>query len=289
MTSFFLSRFWAIPILGVMLGFFCFAGFTTRAAAAKEDNVAVEKTYAEEIDDEFLAGNPAVFDICIQGKNLNQIGSILRLTEKDLEEGRIIITGKAQTDLGSIEAVEVTLNEGKTFSTADGTDNWEFTFTPQDGKEYEVAARARDTTKSVSYFDDMMSVTIQYSKYTPNQQMALWFKSFREAFNDENVKKCLGLISHDFEDGYTNMQNRLKKEFSDSENLGVSFYLDNISLNQDEDEAVVSFSFKKEFNDKTVNGKAKAYLRREQVKSGLPWKLVRLEGDNFIATVRQSD
>ncbi|MFA4858305.1 MAG: hypothetical protein WC901_02995 [Candidatus Margulisiibacteriota bacterium] len=236
-----------------------------------------------EIEDEAMVGNPEVYDIRIQDKTLNQIGSILRLTEKDLEEGLIIITGRAQTDLGTIEVVEVTLNEGKTFSTATGTNDWAFAFIPQDGKEYEFAARAYDSTKSVSYFDDMMGVTIQYSKYTPNQQMAVWFKSFREAFNDENTKKCLGLVSRDFEDGYTKLQDRFKKEFADSENLHISFYLDNIKLNQDEDEAIVSFSFKKESNDKTVEGKARAYLRREDVKFGLPWKLVRLEGDKFIA------
>jgi hypothetical protein len=235
-------------------------------------------------DDPAFTGDPQVFNIHVLGQKIDNLETTIKFTEEDLIDGKILITGEAATDAGTIETVEATLNEGKIFQRAQGKNRWRFAFVPQDGEKYEFSARATDSTGSSSYFDDCPTITIKYSKYTTQQEVSRWFKAFRESYIMEDLKKCMDLISPEYTEGYATFKAELKKEFDTAENLNLNLYLTNLTENEPEDEVIVSFSFNKNLNGQASRGQSKIVLQEEKTSKGYQWKMVSLSGDRFAGT-----
>ena len=91
----------------------------------------------------------------------------------------------------------------------------------------------------------------------------------------------MNLISQEFSPDHAKLKSAIKKEFKTFGDLGISFYLTYLKVNEFEDEAVVSFAYKKERNGNIVKGKSKILLRKEDSKKGKAWKLITIRGDQF--------
>ncbi|MBU0686325.1 MAG: hypothetical protein KKB81_00530 [Candidatus Margulisbacteria bacterium] len=262
-----------IIIYSILIFTLCLA---PAAGAFAEDEDLID--FTEDLE---MTGDPQVFNVYILDKKLDDIDFVVKFAERDLWNGMVYISGEAKTDIGIIDVVEVTLDEGQSYQNAKGTDQWEFSFTPKNNHEYVFSARAKDSTGSSSYFDDLNMITIKYAKYSTPQEVALWLKDFRAAYNMEDLGKCMGLISDDFADGKSAFEKELDNEFKASENIQINIYPSNIDVNNEDDEVVVSFAFRKEKSGAVFNGKSQILLRKEQSGSTNVWKLIQIRGDRF--------
>ena len=239
-----------------------------------------------EFDDDFeedleMSGYPEIFNVYIMDKKLADLDFFVKFTVKDLINGQIIISGEARTDIGTIEGIEITLDEGRSVQKAIGKTKWSFNFEPKDNQEYIFSARAADSTGSQSYFNDLNMIEIHYAKLSVKQELSIWFKKFRENYNAEKAKACHDLFSEEDFIGYETLEKELNNEFKKYNDLGIKFFLSNIKINEFEDEAIVSFAFKKERTGATYFGKSKALFKKDETKKGKLWKLAQLRGDRF--------
>ena len=75
--------------------------------------------------------------------NLEDIDEFLTLTKGDLSfDGKVLVSGTATDDAYAIDHVEVSIDGGVAWDTADGTSNWSFEFIPETDIEYELLVKA---------------------------------------------------------------------------------------------------------------------------------------------------
>ena len=100
-------------------------------------------------------GEPEVTDLAIGKYDLEDLPDILILQRNDLEGNVLEIKGRAEIDEGSIGAVMISFDGGKTWEKAevDAAGSFIFNFTPEMEKEYTLFVKAVSTAGQASDYE----------------------------------------------------------------------------------------------------------------------------------------
>lgn len=140
----------------------------------------------------------------------------------ELEADRITVRGRAEIGKGSIGAVELTLDGGKTWVKAVLGDRGIFTyaFAPEIQREYQFAVRALTTTGAASNAEEH-AFKLTVSPETAADQVRAAFLAMLQAYTTENKSAFMRLVSPDFQGIVSALEDAVADDFR---------YLDNIRI-----------------------------------------------------------
>jgi hypothetical protein len=167
--------------------------------------------------------------------NLEDIEGTLTLTRDDLGiDGKVAVSGGAVDEAYTVSSVEVSLDRGTTWTSAEGTTSWSFKFAPQENTEYELTVRATNDKGAVSDPMELGSWAIVYEdtdfETIARSQVDKLFSYIRTG--DSSVTD---LISDDY-DGVVNgayskseVVDKITEGFEHQHNITINYTINQIS------------------------------------------------------------
>lgn len=159
---------------------------------------------------------PRLSDIFICNRDAEEIEDVLYLIKRDLIAGRIEIKGMAESEVSQIDRVEVSLDGGASWRSAEGRESWRFGFRPEPEREYEIQIRAIDKLGTPS---DIASFKVGYAFPTPPPELVDIFICKQDIWD---IVGTLSLSRDDLVDARVEVRGMAESEVSRIEKVEVS-------------------------------------------------------------------
>jgi len=131
--------------------------------------------------------------------------STLELFRDQLDAGKIVVRGTAEPDTcATISKTEVSIDGGSSWSTANGTQNWSYGFTPAE-RTYGIKARTTDSAGAVSE-DIGRALEFNYHAMTSEDDLREVFSRLIQAYVDKNTGSFIELTSRNFSSSYEGLE-----------------------------------------------------------------------------------
>lgn len=222
------------------------------------------------------AARVEVKDVSVAGQSIKG-GESLELVLTDLEEGKVIIRGKAQGIKTNVEKVEISLDEGRFWEPVEGIEEWTFSFVPEDGKNYPVSIRALDTKGKKSR---LVNVDLSYRAITLTQeeQIRRMLRKLEDIYTDEDQAKFLSYFSEeDYPDYYTFVES-IEYTFDNNNNLKVKITPQEIRI--EGQAAIVKADYNKTWDTGSSRTGKNKIIRLKKI--GGIWKITSLEDERMF-------
>ncbi|MBN1881778.1 MAG: FecR domain-containing protein [Deltaproteobacteria bacterium] len=146
------------------------------------------------------AGDPYIDRAFINNRiELDDIYEIIVNRSNISPTGEIEVNGTAADDSYPVSAVEYSLNGGLSWDRADGTENWRFSFIPEETREYELMLRAINSRGTSSGPYDIGPWTITYLDVDTEEIAKEFLDSFIMYLETENQSGLEDLISEEYD------------------------------------------------------------------------------------------
>ncbi len=149
----------------------------------------------------------------------------------DRRSGEVNIIGKAFGARGRIEAVEVSLDGGKTWKTAMGGEDWYYRFKPSPHVNYELVVRAINSAGLVSDPRTFGVVKLTYLPITLHELVRQRVVELAKAYMSRNLDRYMGLISRRYQQyprGWQRLRATIKRDFDALDNIVLRFSVDQV-------------------------------------------------------------
>lgn len=232
------------------------AGGKPLAAAAQPQwsavlNPAGAGTYNVEIKAQDSAGNqsetfgfvlsfvrdepaPVVKLETIGGADAANAFSGISLNRDNLENGKMVITGSADSQGCDIKLAEVSVNNGSTWAPAQGTQAWRYEFTPSAGT-YNVLARTKDLLNKQSEAA-FQAVEVAYSPRTEDDNLRDVFNTMMKAYRDKSSSTFMQYVAGNYSSNYesitdtNSLENSLNNKFAAFPVISLKFKIDSVTI-----------------------------------------------------------
>jgi hypothetical protein len=212
--------------------------------------------------------------------NLEDIDELLTLTKGDLSfDGKALVSGTATDDAYAIDHVEVSIDGGVAWVTADGTSNWSFEFAPETDIEYELLVKAVNEMGTES---DPYELGPWYITY-----LDLDYEDIAKAFLDDlksyaesgDITSIEDMVSDDYDGSAGKFYSKydlidgILMVFDSGADISVSFTLNQVTGGS----IIVSSGWTSKIGDMKQSGTLKFWLSEMD-----DFKLIHTEGDWFL-------
>ncbi len=160
----------------------------------------------------------------------DESGPKVSLNKETLQDGMIVVNGKASVKKGKIGGVRVSVNNREKWEDAKFSDNgaFEFRFRPEQDKVYTFFVEIMDTAGKTNDIEaTRKEVTI-----SGQNSMALIIETLDkmiEAYRNEDANRFMSFVSEDFAGDATNLDRAIRKDFGAFENIDLRYSLNNVA------------------------------------------------------------
>ena len=211
-----------------------------------------------------------------------------KIVSDDEEEVESVIAEfQVEVDLTELNRVEVSIDNGIGWETADDKEDWSYSMSPMDGETYNVKVRAYDVMENVSD-EQFEPYTFTYSYKTDTENLRETFEEMMVAFVDEDRVTFLRNTSEDFASNIEDLRDVNELESSVSERfacctVNINYTISAVDANRDSRRGSVEFSWV----DKSGMVSESNYAIFNYVFEDGAWKFVEVVDPNtFLRTSR---
>ncbi|MBU2487886.1 MAG: hypothetical protein KKA60_00690 [Proteobacteria bacterium] len=172
---------------------------------------------------------PDISDLKFNQVNVNDVEDHLTLGKDDLDQGRVVLRGRATLDQGKVGKVEVSLDGGKTWKKALLGDRgiFSFEFTPVLERPYAFVVRALSTTgKSSDVEDHTFDFTVS-SRTNTEAVKAAFFEMIR-LYCAENSMGFMNGVSPNFDGNLSALADAVQNDFRAFDNIRIQAFITRI-------------------------------------------------------------
>ncbi len=148
-----------------------------------------------------------------------------------LSKGKLMIEGEAS---GNVEKVEVTVDGGKNWESVNGTELWDYEFTPSLEKKFKLGVRACCSGKCYLYRRKFYNLIV--SSKTSRDIIENKFLTISIAYETKNLGKILPLFSKwirsPLYSNYRDLEVQIRNDFQWGEAIQYKFFIDQILKNE---------------------------------------------------------
>lgn len=203
-------------------------------------------------------------------------GEPLDVYRNDLIGGRLVITGGAGSDLCYIKKVEVSADNGSTWSKAVGSSGWSYGFIPRDG-DYEILARAYDNDENLS--DEMfMPLELTYFSKTKEEILQEAFEEILRAYQDRDADTIISKTASNYSSSGDSIEDRgrldsaLNGRFLDISSVYLRYRVESVTVSGSSGRVTFSWD-----TNQSGSGYSKTGTFIFQKEGRPDWKMVTVE------------
>jgi hypothetical protein len=181
----------------------------------------------------------------LNGVSYDELGDKVTVYRETLENGQIMLRGKAATSSSSVGSVQVSSNNKESWEKArkssDGS--FEYSFRPEAGKSYVLYVKIIDTTgksndvdatrKEISLSDQNIAALVRQAV---NEMIA--------AYRAEDPTRFMAMVSEDFAADPSVLDRAIRQDFSAFDNIDITYTINNVTAATGKIYASFSFSRK---------------------------------------------
>ncbi len=153
-------------------------------------------------------------------------GDEITLYRQYLDEGNIVIRGKASVKQGSIGSVQISTDGKESWQKAELSRDGAFVYKykPETGKKYELYVKALNTSGKANDFEETRKF-VTVSEQDMRAAVIEALNKLTEAYMAENPAAFMELVSDDFAGDFTILDRAIRKDFSLFDNIDLRFTL----------------------------------------------------------------
>lgn len=165
---------------------------------------------------------PVITELKFNKVDAFRVEDRLTIGKDELEQGAVVIRGRAEIGKGTIGAVELTLDAGKTWTKAVLGDRGMFTFElkPELQQEYQFSVRALTTTGAMTDAEEH-AFKLVFSSESAADEVKKTFAALLDAYRNENKSAFMRLVSPDFEGIVSALEDALSDDFRFLDNIRI--------------------------------------------------------------------
>lgn len=165
---------------------------------------------------------PAITDLRFNNLDAARLDDSMALGLEDLQNGQIIVRGRAEVRRGEIGLVEISLDEGKTWKPATLGDQGLFTweFRPEVGHSYPFRIRAFSTT-GVSTGAEEHDFHLLVAATDGNNDAREVFRKLLDAYQGKNRSGFMALVSESFQGDISALDDALSSDFRFLDSIAI--------------------------------------------------------------------
>lgn len=160
----------------------------------------------------------------------DELGQKVTLFRDNLQDGNIVIRGKATVKTGTIASVRITLNNKETWQDATVSEDgaFEFRFRPELNKTYIVYIEIMDTRGKTNDIESTRKeITVSERNITAMVKEVL--EAMAEAYRREDAGRFMSYVADDFAGDAVNLDRAIRKDFSLFDNIDLRFTINNVA------------------------------------------------------------
>ncbi|HAU29771.1 MAG TPA: hypothetical protein DCW68_06675 [Rhodospirillaceae bacterium] len=157
---------------------------------------------------------PVLADLLFNNVSAMRVERTLEMTEADLDNGRVLVRGRAEVGQGTIGRIEATLDGGTSWTEVPLNDKglFAFAFQPEKGHTYAFSIRALSTIgKSSNEADHSFNFMLTTENGRELAKDA--FNALIEAYMNRDRSSFMALVSDDFSGNITALDNAISDDF----------------------------------------------------------------------------
>lgn len=147
---------------------------------------------------------PTISFTTIGGNPVDDTSVPIDVYRDQLESGKLVIRGSAESAQCTLSKVEVSLNDGSSWAAAQDTSSWSYSFQPS-AQTYQVRARAVDAAGTVSE-EALNAIELTYHSTTPEEDLLDIFNKLITAYLNKNSSGFLDLTSSNYNSSYEGIE-----------------------------------------------------------------------------------
>jgi hypothetical protein len=181
----------------------------------------------------------------LNGISYDELGDKVTVYRETLEQGQLILRGKAATTSSTVGSVQVSINGKESWDkarkTADGS--FEYAFRPETGKQYVLFVKIIDTTGKTNDVDATRKEVV----VSDRNISALIRQAMDElvaAYRAEDPARFMALISPEFAADPTVLDRAIRRDFTYFDQIDLRYTLNNVTSAPGKVYAAFTFSRK---------------------------------------------
>ncbi len=162
--------------------------------------------------------------------SFNELDQQVTLYRDLLPDGRVILRGKAQSGKSQIGKIEISLDNRESWQPArkDANGSFEFSFTPELNKTYDLYVKILNTTGKSNEIDETYrQLTVSDSDIESIIRTAL--DSMVQAYMEENPRAFMASVNPDFAGDYAFLDKAIRQDFGAFDGLQLAYTLNNVA------------------------------------------------------------
>ncbi len=242
------------------------------SAGAESEPLEFDLAYSYEIE-------PPLTELqTISGKAIEDLYTPMELWRDEIEDGKIVIRGAAMSEACTISRVEVSIDDGSSWETAEGTNNWTYDFAPSE-QTYYIQARAFDAVGTESE-EQIQSLEVTYNQYSQEENLLEIFHQLIQAYIDKNSSAFTELTSSNFTSDYegiedlNSLETSLDNKFVSVDEIYLRYQVDSVTVSGTSGQ--VSFSWDARQSTSGYSQYAVFYFEKEEE----GWRFSNVQDDN---------
>jgi hypothetical protein len=213
----------------------------------------------------------------IANNNPEDTDNVMELYSDDLAGGKMAIRGSAESSACTISKVQVSVDEGGAWRTAEGTTSWSFEFNPSE-QTYYIMVRSYDAAGTVS--EDTEAIEVTYHARSREDDLLDAFKRLIQAYTDKSASGFIDLTSQDYSTSYPGVEDAqeletsLDNRFAAYDTIYLKYTVNSVNVNGDTGR--VSFNW--DANQKTAGYAHSAVFNFQREEEG--WRFTAVVDEN---------
>lgn len=229
----------------------------------------------------------SIFEVRVENKDAPNLTEEFSFYKEDLIGERINITGQAKSKEVDISKVEVSTDGGRSWQDAEGKENWQYSFYPEEGL-HKIKFLVSDTKGNISTFGNLK---ILYTKFRPQEAISNLLERMDQTYAQENLERFIFCFSESRYPNYTKFKEAIARDFQYFRNIRTFKRIENYNISSDEKEAFYSVLWKTKYTDIRDNSKSSrsAVISMYLINEDGLWKVASLKNNNVFGTTLLSD
>jgi len=167
------------------------------------------------------------------GKKVLKGATGVTIIKSDLTpSGEVLIVGKTDGGGGGgVPKVEVSLDGGETWKTAQGGESWRYRFIPVANKDYELTLRVINTAGVISDPKAFGFIPLTYLPITLWELIQKQTDELAKAYMSRDLERYMGLISKDYQQyprGWQRLRRTIHNDFKSLNNIVLRFTVNQV-------------------------------------------------------------
>jgi len=181
----------------------------------------------------------------LNGVSYDELGDKVTVYRETLEQGQLVLRGKAATTSSAVGSVQVSTNGKESWEkarkTTDGS--FEYAFRPETGKQYVLFVKIIDTTGKTNDVDaTRKEVTVSDRNISALIRQAM--DELVAAYRAEDPARFMALVSPDFAADPTVLDRAIRRDFTYFDQIDLRYTLNNVTAAPGKVFAAFTFSRK---------------------------------------------